>query len=292
MKFISFRRLAAIFKLEISEFNADFIQALSKSIEQYFQSHKVLRAYGEDFTQKQLTFILAQLQEKEAHIFHEWIEDDHLLVEYLFSKGEIILPDEEVILPKDSPLFKQYKSFLRPFLVPILSDKIGRFVKEENLIELKDHMKFSPFLSQENRVKIEKPIVLFLDQSINQLKVSYGRDFEIQLTIVYSLTFIDVLNALDKSYYYKALNYFETTKLLVKRNDLSPMLLDKVEKSLRSLDVKEEDRTLVESFISSAAFASRRKAPKPRLIEMVKSPFFIVAVILVLLNFVFADCEG
>lgn len=287
MKFISVRRLAAFFQLEFSRVDDELIERLRISIDQHFQKSEVLTAFGQDFTQKELDFILNQVKETEIRVFHDRIENDHKLVEYLFSNGEVILPDEEIDLAKDHRSFKKYQEFLSTFLVPILIRKIDFYINDVDLIEIAKHLKFSSLLPIEKCIEIQKPVNSFLNQLLAQTKVSQDKELKEQLKLVYSSEFVEILNELDIYYYQDVLNYFSTAKLIVQRNDLSPMLLDRIKSSVAGLDLKEEDQSKVVTFINAKTFTSRSKTPRSKLDEIIKSPFFFIAVLVVLINFVF-----
>jgi hypothetical protein len=292
MKFISVRRLAAVLKLEVSRTNDELIHKLKQSVEQYFLKNQILNAFGQDFTQQELIFILNQLKEENIPVFHEWIEEDRLLVEYLFSSGEIILENEDVILSKENDLFESYQNFLETYLAPILSKKLSEFIKEGNLAELGNHLRFSPLLAKKKRIEIQQAVVSYLRQSIAQLKVSHDQELQKQLKLVFSPEFVQLLNELDESFYADSIKYFDTARLVVQRNDLSLLVLDRIKSTILSLNLNKEDHQKVVDFSSSNAFRARVKKPNSRINEMVKSPFFIVAVIVVLVNFIFLDSEG
>jgi len=292
MKFISVRRLAAIFRLEFLQLNDVFILKLRSAIDAYFSENRILKAFGQSFTQNELIFILNQLEIENALIFHKWIEEDSTLVEYLCNNGELLTSEKEINLHADDQLFSAYQVFLQTYLAPILVEKVKKCIKTSELIALLKHLSFTPLLPEEKRIEIQKPVSSYLSQVLAQTKVSQERELLEKLKLIYSDEFVDVLNTLDKYFYKDVLTYVSSAKLIVQRNDLSPLILDKIKSSIVGLELNEEDYNNVLTFTSSKSFSLRSKKPQSKLNEMIKSPFFIVAVIVLLLNLVFYKCEG
>lgn len=287
MRFISVRRLAAFFKLEFSRVDDELVEKLRVSIDQHFLQNSVLIAFGQRFNQKELIFIINQLKEDEIRVFHDWIENDRVLVEYLFSKGESILLNEEIISVKEPNLLPAYQEFVSTFLTPILFHKTNQYIAEKDLNELSNHLRFGLLLTTEKRIEIQKPINAFLKQLLAQTKVSQDKELHKLLNLVFSDEFVELLNELDDFYYQDVLSYFNTAKLIVQRNDLSPMLLNRVKSALTGLNLKEEDQLQAQYFVKANTFTSRSKSPSSNLDEMVKSPFFFIAVLVVIIYFVF-----
>src|SRR5690554_6496679 len=177
MKFISVRRLAAALKLEFFRIDDEFIERLRKTIDQYFQESEFFTAFGQFFNQNELFFVLNQLKDEANRVFHDWIEEDHVLAEYLFSRGEVITPNEEIVLSKEEELFSSYQDFLSDYLAPILEKKTALAIKSGDLEELRNHLKFSPLLPEEKRIEIQQAVSKYLGQLLAQLKVSQGVDF-------------------------------------------------------------------------------------------------------------------
>ena len=291
MRFISLRRLAASLKLDSYRANDELVEKIKVALNQHFFNSKTLIAFGQEFTSQQLTFVLNDLKVKNHLLFNDWIENDRLLVEYLFSAGEIILPSEEVVIHKENELFQEYQAYVSNYLAPILSQKIAECIKEGNLSALADHSKFSLLLPKKNRIEIHQSITKYLRQLLAQLKVSQDEDLQKQLRIIFSPEFVQLMNELDECFYADSIYFFEIARLVVQRNDLNLLVLDKIKSAILSLNLSKEDFQKVIDFINSSTFEARVKKPRSRINEMVKSPFFKVAVIVLLVNFIFLDSE-
>ncbi len=287
MKFISVRRLAAALKLEFFRIDDEFIERLRKTIDQYFQESEFFTAFGQVFNQNELVFVLNQLKDEANRVFHDWIEEDHVLAEYLFSRGEVITPNEEIVLSKEDELFSAYQDFLSDYLAPILEKKTALAIKSGDLEELGNHLKFSPLLPEEKRIEIQQAVSKYLGQLLAQLKVSQGVDLQNQLKTIFSYEFVNVLNELDKYFYKDSIIYFDTARLIVQKIDLSPLILDEIKTTLSSLKLNKEDHQNAINFIKSDVFSARIKEPRSTINEMVRSPFFFVAVAVVLINFIY-----
>lgn len=287
MKFISVRRLAAALKLKFFRIDDEFIERLRKSIDQYFQENEFFTAFGQVFNQNELVFVLNQLKNEVNRVFHDWIEEDHVLAEYLFSRGEVITPNEEIVLSKEDELFGAYQDFLSDYLAPILEKKTALAIKSGDLEELGNHLKFSPLLLEKKRIEIQQAVSKYLGQLLAQLKVSQGLDLQNQLKTIFSYEFVNVLNELDKHFYKDSIIYFDTARLIVHKIDLSPLLLDEIKTALSSLKLNKEDHQNAINFIKSDVFSARIKEPRSTINEMVRSPFFFVAVAVVLINFIY-----
>ena len=287
MKFISVRRLAAFFQLEFSRIDDGLIDNLRKSVDQHFASTDVLQAYDQDFTLQELLFILDQLKEEKNRVFHGWIEQDHALSEYLFSNGSLILPNEVIILSKEHQLFGAYQVFLSTYLAPLLEKKIATCITEGDLDALGKHLRFSPLLPEEKRIAIQQPVSSYLRQLLAQLKMSQGENLQIQLRLIYAYPFVQVLNELDQNFYSDTIAYIDTAKLIVQNNELSPLILNKIKSSISSVTLNDKHREQVLIFCKSEAFTARQKTPRSGINNFVRSPLFFVAVIAIVINFIF-----
>src|SRR5690554_302138 len=287
MNFISVRRLAAYFKLDSSRVDNELLKSLRNAINQYFQNNTILNIFDYTFTFQELTFVLDQLNDEKVKLFHGWIEQDSILVEYLMSSGENILLNEEIVLPKEHQLFEAYQVFLTLYLEPIISKNIILSIQEKDLESLGNHLIFSPLLVTEKRIELQQPVSLYLRQLLGQLKVSQGVGLQEQLKLVYSYSFIQVLNKLDNNFHSDAISYIDTAKLVVLNSELSPLVLDKIKSAVLSVRLNKHHREQVLVFCSSKSFTAKSKAPRSTLNNMVRSPLFFVAVIAIFINFFF-----
>jgi hypothetical protein len=287
MKFISVRRLAAFFKLELSSIDDELIDKTRSSVNQYFSSNDLLNAFGQDFKLQELLFILDQLKEEKVRVFHGWIEQDSVLSAYLFSNGEKLLLQEEVILPKDHQLFSAYQVFVSSYLAPVLLQKTTTSINSADLEGLGNHLKLSPLLPKEKCIEIQQPVSSYLRQLLAQLKVSQDVDLQNQFQLIFSFEFVQVLNELDENFYSDAIAFIDTAKLVVQRNELSPLVLDKIKSAISSVKLNNKHHEQVLAFCNSAAFIVQRNKPKSTLNNFVRSPLFFVALIAIVINFIF-----
>lgn len=287
MKFVSVRRLAAFFKLEISRIDDELIDGLRKSIDQHFAANDMLQVFEQDFTLHELIFILDQLKDEKVRVFHGWIERDSALAEYLFSSGKINAPTEQIILSNEHQLFGGYQVFLSSYLTPIFTAKIEQSIAENDLDALGRHLKFSPLLPEKKRIEIQQPASSYLRKLLAQLKVSQVESLPAQLGLIYSYSFVEVLNALDENFYSDAIAYVDTAKLVVQNNELSPLILSEIKFSISRVRLNKKHSEQVLAFCKSDVFTARQKTPQSRLNAMVRSPLFFVAVIAIAINIFF-----
>jgi hypothetical protein len=209
------------------------------------------------------------------------------LSEYLISNGEKLSLREEVVLRKDHQLFEAYQNFLDRYLTPILTNKIAESLKGKDLFALGNHLLFSSLLTEKTRIACQQTTVAYLRQLLTQLKVRQGVDLQDQLKLVFSYEFVNVLNALDEYFYSDSIAYIDTAKLIVQKNDLSPLILDKIKSAISNVRLNKKHFEQVQDFCNSDVFNARRKTPRSNLNDFVRSPLFFVAVIAIVINFIF-----
>ncbi|HLV42500.1 MAG TPA: hypothetical protein VKY37_09485 [Brumimicrobium sp.] len=286
MKFISVKQLATSFNLEYHQINDELIKDLRIEVDKHFVVNDVLKVFEQDFTFNELTFILDQLKDEKNRMFHDWVKEDISLSKYLCSNGEEIALNHQLILSKNHPLFKDYQFFLTTYLSPVLSHQIKIYIDNRDLTALGAHLKFSELLPNDKRIEIQQNVSLFLRKLLAQLKMSQHKAFKMQLQTIYSYSFVDVLNALDKKFYTDAISYVETARGVVLNNELAPLVLDSIKTSLLSLELNRADREKVLDFCKSDVFTVRKKPSQSNIKNIVRSPLFFVAVISVVINFV------
>src|SRR5690554_1596844 len=287
MKFISIRRLAAYFEIDFIRIDDELIEKIRNFVNQHFLESALIHVFEREFTLSELIFILDQLKEEKTRVFHGWIEQDLALSEYLSSNGENVLPNVEIVLSKEHQLFGAYQAFLNTYLAPVLSRKINKCIQEDDLNTLGNHLQFSPLLPKEKRIELQQPVSAYLRQLLAQLKVSQEVNLQLQLKLIYSYSFVQVLNALDENFYSDAIAYIDTAKLVVQKNELNPLILDKIKSSISSLTLNKNHQKQVLDFCNSDAFSKPRTKPRSNLNNIVRSPLFFIALIAVIINFIF-----
>lgn len=287
MNFISVRSLATYFKIDFIRIDDELIEKIRNFVNQHFLESELIHVYERDFTLSELIFILDQLKEEKNRVFHDWIEQDFALSEYLSSNGETLLPNGEIILPKEHQLYGAYQAFLSTYLAPVLSRKINKCIQEDDLNTLGNHLQFSPLLPKQKRIELQQAVSSYLRQLLAQLKVSQEVNLQLQLKLIYSYSFVQVLNALDENFYSDAIAYIDTAKLIVQKNELNSLILDKIKSSISSLTLNKSHQKQVLDFCNSDAFTKPRNKPRSTLNNIVRSPLFFVVLIAVIINFIF-----
>lgn len=287
MKFISARRLAVFFSLVYSGIDEALLKNLQKSTQQHFAKHETLQFLQQDFTFQEVTFILKQLETEENRVFHSWIEEDKKLVNYLFTNDLTIVTKSTLLIPTEHPMFAAYQTFLSPYLSPILTEKVADCIKEEDFSRLQEHLNFSPLLPEKERITLQKPVAKYLNQYLQQISMSKKEDLQHQLQHIYALDFAAVLTTLDEYFYNELVTYFETAKRIIENNELNALTLDKIKTAINSLDFKEKELQSVKAFSETDHFTSAHKKSRSTLNDMVRSPLFFVAVIAIVINFIF-----
>jgi len=286
MKFVSIRRLSAHFKLEFSSIDDKLLKELRKLSDDHFIKNDVLTAFNQSFTQNEINFCLNSLNNKNNRTFYTWIENDKVLLRYLMNQGKVSTDVKEVLIPKEKKQLSLYQHFLSPYLKPIVKERLSSCLNKNKISELVYHLEISRFLPKKEAIEIQSATALFLSNKITQAKFSYGRDLKELLYFIYSYDFVNSLNSLDHHFYAQKLAYFNTAKLMVQKGEISLLKFEDLKSTLVSLELEEKDHEQLNTFLVDKTPEILRKPEKSTFNQMIRSPLFFVALIVVLINLI------
>lgn len=282
MRFVNIRHITQALELKADRIDDSFIQTVKDALHRYFTENTFLQISGYNFRDDELIFILDQLKNKKYRIFHEWVEQDTALLNYLISSGEIVAPlSSNINLLKEHQLFDEYQQFLSPYLAPLLKEQIPGLISNHNFIALKSHLNFCPLLPTSKRIELQQPIDIFVNNQLKQLVTSKDPQFKSHFDWVYSTPLVLVLNQLDNSFYSTLIAYVDTAKLIVSKNKLSAQQLNKIKSTLLQINLTPKHQEQVVIFCQSESFHYKTTFLSSVII-WVKSPIFIIAIVVAL----------
>ena len=287
MKFVSFKRLAKEVSISVQKIDDVTLQQVSEKTTEYFSKNSELLIGNRSFRATEVFFLLHQLKDDKVKVFHDWMEQDATVCDYLHSNGAITPTTQAVKTPKEHVLFFAYQSFCTEFLAPLMTKKMEEALTNKDLRSIPEHLHFSELITKDKRVQIQLPVVMRLRQKIQMLSVSQPKVMETRIPIVFSSLFVRILNKLDENYYSDLVAFVDTGKQLVSGATLSASSLNRIKKTMLQLDLNEKHHQQVRAFCQSDVFSKPVKSSRNQLKSWVRSPLFFVALIAIFINFYF-----
>lgn len=288
MKFVNIRHIVKVLDLEMNRIDDSFLQSIKEALQDYFTKNTLLQISGYNFHSEDLYFILDQLKNKKYRVFHEWIEQDAALSNYLLSSGEnAIISSSDINILKEHQLFDEYQQFLAPFLGPIFKEQINRLIKNKNFEVLKIHLNFCTLIPQSNRIEIQRPINGFVNQQLKQLMENDELHFENDFDLVFSTQFVQVLNQLDNTFYSTLIAYVDNAKEIVNAKKLNASQLYRIKTTLLHIKLTSKHKEQVVAFCQSDTFQFKNTFLSS-IGGWIKSPVFLIGVgVILFLLFIF-----
>lgn len=289
MRYVSVRRLVATLELENAHINEALLNAINQKLTHYFKTNEFLTVFDQKYRSYELKTFFDFLTLDKGHLKHyNLVEDKNYLVEYLLNEG---VTDQSIDFPVDKWIEEEgnegFFTFVSTFLNPILIEKIELGLNENRLEELSYHLKLCKLLPKIKRIHIQKPVVKFLLQRFNQLKVSQETGLAFQLPLVYDLGIVGALNQLDDSYDYLREDYIRTANSLIYKQVINASQLEEIKTAILKVNLN-EGSSILRSTVVNTIKSNRQLLIKPSPFENVlKSPWFLAASLMVILYFIF-----
>ena len=265
MRFVSIRQILNQLKVEFTTIDETVVKSAQTLAKQHFLQNKKLKINQFEYTKDEIDFVLNSLDDKTL-VFHDWVQQDSSLSQYLISLGEIRnkpKPNQY----EGHQLEKVFQSYLAPFLKPILEESFSKNLAIPNLQILSEHIVFSNYLEEGDRIEVQQPISDFVRKLMENKKIDF---FE----LIYTATFVDVLNKLDKHFYSNSVLFIDKTKKFIISESLIDTQKGKIRKLLLQLKLTERHQKEVAHFANSEHFKAQSSASKKGLIKFLQ-PYII-----------------
>lgn len=261
MRFIEPKELGGIINEDLSNgltaSDLERILALVDSSEKYSPSEK----------QEMISF-LDFLSHPRNQVFYGWtISNKELLNACLHQELKIFEPHKKPFYLHAER--ENFYAFLTHFIAPFILSQI----KDASLHTVYQSIFYSQFLSKEKKIEIQGKIKINLESFLGKIK---SKD---DLSIAYSIPFIESLNLLDRNHYSVRLQFTKIISDLLLDKDLAVSEKQKLASAIKRLNLNADHKNDFEKFIKTIGLHQLKSS----LMKSVKRKIFIFLLVIIVI---------
>ncbi|MDX1650941.1 MAG: hypothetical protein R3277_00500 [Brumimicrobium sp.] len=258
------RKLAECLNYSLKRIDEKVIEELSEKAVKHFSSQEALKCGKTNYSAPEIFYLLEGLRKPEIQVFHDWIQSDQMLLNFLMHPEEDVEKEYSVSRYTGHVLEESFYSFLSTFLEPIIQKKISEAIQKGETKDLIDAFEFTQPLNTEVRIRIQQPAVNFIKASFQEISgpnsqvLSSDKGSRL-LDSFTSPEFVRVLNLLDENFYSLRISYVDAVKRFFEAEELDERLKLGLMRALQSLDLNIAHRQQVKTFNFHQKERSRSK---------------------------------
>lgn len=258
MKFAYYRSLASCFDLSIEKLDGENLNRLKEKAEDYFKSHNSLQCGNQSFSMTDVFALIDSLRNPTTVVFHDWIKSDNVIFKFLEANPDNLNFQKTVSNKKyrGHALEKQYYSFLTPYLIKILENKVSQSIANSDFEKLRFYIQYSCFLEVSKKIaiqqEVDKELRGFFSSVINEESSS-------EINLLSSLNLVDTLNLLDKQFYALRVLYIDTLKTLMTQEEIDPMSFKMLTRAISRVDLNSSHKNQVDAFLQKGKTSFQQK---------------------------------
>lgn len=275
MKFAYYRSLAGCFDLSIEKLDDETLNQLQEKAEKYFKSNDLLKCGYQAFSMTDVFALIDSLKNPTSIVFHDWIKSDDAINKILQANPENLNFHEVVSNKKyrGHALEKQFYSFLTPYLLKFLEDKITESLARSDFEMLRFYIQYSNFLEESKKTALQQDVdkelrklflsineIDFVDQeSLSKKASSKWEKSSREINLLSSLNLVDILNLLDKQFYALRVLYIDTVKTLMPQPGIDPRSFKMLSRAISGVDLNSSHKSQVDLFLQKGKTSFQQK---------------------------------
>jgi hypothetical protein len=219
---------------------------------------------------KEMAEFLEHINSPMHLVFYSWIIDANEIKSALIYKQLLNVDLSKKAFYKHTER-ENFYHFLSLFLTHILEQKMTT----EKLSEMYSILLYSQMISEKNRLFIQAQMKSKIERI---LEVIFLKE---DVSIAFNVKFIELLNLFDRSFYTIRSGYIKVISQLLLDENLSITEKQKIATASRRVDLNEDHRMELNTFIKKAGLNQLRKGGVSSLIKRILTLFILLLVALV-----------